>query len=154
MGTSLAWYQIFAKSRNHETRHHMDLVLENPRTLNERRNIHTGHHKGLPKPHFVSTISRNSTKNIPSKTINGIWTITDQGPTFSNLIDEQIINNLVENKLHKMWGWFTLINFCIPNARHHIHCQNVHDFDKHGSKPHDPISNIRMAHANGGRHFL
>lgn len=35
--------------------------------------------------------------------------ITDQGIRFRNLIDEQTISNMVENKLHKMWGRFTSV---------------------------------------------
>lgn len=37
------------------------------------------------------------------------YVITDQGLRFSNLIDEQTLTSIVENKLYKMWGWFTTI---------------------------------------------
>lgn len=46
-------------------------------------------------------------KNIARQSIG--YGITDQGIRFSNLIDEQTISKLVENKFYKMWGWFTLI---------------------------------------------
>ncbi|KAF0699708.1 Uncharacterized protein FWK35_00039228 [Aphis craccivora] len=34
---------------------------------------------------------------------------TNQGLQYKYLIDEQTISNMVENKLHQLWGWFTTI---------------------------------------------
>lgn len=36
------------------------------------------------------------------------FTIMDHRLNLNTLIDENIISNMVDNKLRKMWGWFTI----------------------------------------------
>jgi hypothetical protein len=45
-------------------------------------------------------------KNIARQSMG--FNYIDQGLRLQSLIDEQSISNIVENKLYKMWGWFTI----------------------------------------------
>lgn len=48
-------------------------------------------------------------KNIARQSLGYVYTDADPGLRLNSLLDENSIELMVENKLHKIWGWFTTI---------------------------------------------
>ncbi|KAE9521674.1 hypothetical protein AGLY_017970 [Aphis glycines] len=50
-------------------------------------------------------------KNIARQSMG--YSYVDQGLRLKSLIDDITISNIIEDKLYKMWGWFTTFGSCI-----------------------------------------
>jgi len=89
----------------------MDLELQKSSTLNDCRDLLSRHYGSTTKTPTTTTRNPNSTKNIARQSMG--YSYVDQGLRLKSLIDDITISHIIEDKLYKMWGWFTTFGSCI-----------------------------------------
>ncbi|KAL4097429.1 hypothetical protein QTP88_022211 [Uroleucon formosanum] len=84
--------------------------------------------KALKKHLLLPQEIQTAQKNITRQSIG--YSYVDQGLCLKSLIDDITISKTIEDRLYKMWRWFTTFGSCISGLLVESHSEEIIDYEK------------------------